>query len=126
LKMHLSLELIVAAIGCLCVVLASPQYYPVKPEENWRSVILSRNGPSTTTTPRPTRWTTTTLRNFGVEPITGTGRGSVEQAKVANRPRDLFKQNRAQPHTGGSSCLAWSTSGLIVSALMTLVAVVAL
>ena len=34
----------------------------VDPAQNWEAVILSRNGPSTTTTPRPRVWTTTTLR----------------------------------------------------------------
>ena len=34
----------------------------VDPAQNWEAVILSRNGPSTTTTPRPKSWTTTTLR----------------------------------------------------------------
>ena len=52
----------------------------VQPQWNWESVILSRNGPSSTTTPRPsTTWYTTTLRSFDtVEKIVGQGRGSVE------------------------------------------------
>ena len=52
----------------------------VQPQWNWESVILSRNGPSSTTTPRPsTTWYTTTLRSFDGEPaIVGQGTGTVE------------------------------------------------
>jgi hypothetical protein len=116
--------LIIAATLLVTLAAASPQYYPIKPEENWRSVILSRNGPSTTTTPRPKSWTTTTLRNFGIEPITGTGKGSVEQTKVANRPRDLFKQNLAQPQRAAApGRKTMFTSGLIVTSLTSLLLV---
>lgn len=54
---------------------------------NWEEVILSRNGPSTTTTPRPTRWSTTTLRFLEGEPIVGSGSGSVEDAYIVPRAR---------------------------------------
>ena len=54
----------------LCLVAATVMGNPplaqygdqVDPAQNWEAVILSRNGPSTTTTPRPRTWTTTTLR----------------------------------------------------------------
>jgi len=55
---------------------------------NWEEVILSRNGPSTTTTPRPTRWTTTTLRQIEIAPVVQSGSvGSVENAYLVPRPR---------------------------------------
>merc|ERR1711874_433143 len=55
---------------------------------NWEEVILSRNGPSTTTTPRPTRWTTTTLRFLDIAPVVKAGSvGTVEDAYLVPRPR---------------------------------------
>ncbi len=57
---------------------------------NWQEVILSRNGPSTTTTPRPTFWTTTTLRFLDVAPVVQSGSvGTVEDASLVPRPRDV-------------------------------------
>ena len=56
---------------------------------NWEEVILSRNGPSTTTTPRPTRWTTTTLRFLDVAPVVQSGSvGTVENAYLVPRRRE--------------------------------------
>jgi hypothetical protein len=54
---------------------------------NWEEVILSRNGPSTSTTPRPRSWATTTLRFLDVAPVVGAGSvGSVEDAFLVRRP----------------------------------------
>merc|ERR1719510_120833 len=51
---------------------------------NWEEVLLSRNGPSTTSTPRPTRWTTTTLR-FIEEAPPLIGAGSVGTAEIVSK-----------------------------------------
>ena len=60
------------------VTLARPQ---TSLKWNFESVILSRNGPSTTTTPRPTRWSTTTLRFIEEASIKSVGSvGTVEDA----------------------------------------------
>jgi hypothetical protein len=57
--------------------------FPQQPRWNWEEVILSRNGPSTTTSPRPKTWTTTTLRSFDVAPVKGEGSvGTVEDANI--------------------------------------------
>ena len=54
----------------------------------WEEVILSRNGPSTTTSPRPKTWTTTTLRSFGVAPVRVEGSvGTVEDASIIPRQK---------------------------------------
>ena len=66
---------------------------------NWEEVILSRNGPSTTTTPRPTRWSTTTLRFLDIEPVKSVGSvGSVEDAYLVPRG-----QPRGQPLASAGS-----------------------
>lgn len=71
--------LLFGAVSCF-----PPQFHQ-NPAQNWESVILSRNGPSTSTTPRPTRWTTTTLRSFGIAPLTGTGKATFQETKIATR-----------------------------------------
>jgi len=38
------------------VLFANSSYLDNQPKWNWEEVILSRNGPSTTTTPRPKFW----------------------------------------------------------------------
>ena len=77
--------LIVTAVLATTFAMAAPQGSSnggqlVQPQWNWESVILSRNGPSSTTTERPsTTWYTTTLRSFDGEPaIVGQGTGTVE------------------------------------------------
>lgn len=62
--------------------------HPQQPRWNWEEVILSRNGPSTTTSPRPKTWTTTTLRSFGVAPVRVEGSvGTVEDASIIPRQK---------------------------------------
>merc|ERR1712154_101766 len=79
------LEALCSVILCLLVLAcrpgaAMPQEL-VQPQWNWEEVILSRNGPSTSTTPRPsTTWYSTTLRNFEPEKISGYGLGTIEEA----------------------------------------------
>ena len=75
--------LVVLACSLLVKAHPFPPQFHQNPAQNWESVILSRNGPSTTTTPRPTRWTTTTLRSFGIAPLTGTGKATFQEAKIA-------------------------------------------
>ena len=74
------LWLVALALLAAAAVTAAPQGGQlVQPEWNWESVILSRNGPSTTTMPRPsTTWYSTTLRSFDGEAIVGQGTGTVE------------------------------------------------
>merc|ERR1712012_703339 len=67
---------------------------------NWEEVILSRNGPSTTTTPRPTRWTTTTLRFIEEAPVVQSGSvGTVEDAYLVPRRREA-----PRTPTNGGTC----------------------
>ena len=71
---------------------------------NFESVILSRNGPSTTTTPRPTRWSTTTLRQIEEASIKSVGSvGTVE---------DAFLVPRVGGHRGRLQASSSSVSGL--------------
>merc|ERR1712038_2054008 len=81
---------------------------------NWEEVILSRNGPSTTTTPRPTRWTTTTLRFLDIAPVVKAGSvGTVEDAYLVPRPGP-----RKKPQIAELSSAASQKSGKISLALM--------
>merc|ERR1712083_197326 len=81
---------------------------------NWEEVILSRNGPSTTTTPRPTRWTTTTLRFLDIAPVVKAGSvGTVEDAYLVPRPGP-----RKKPQIAELSSAASQNSGKISLALM--------
>ena len=80
----------VLAIGV--AILASVILTSARPQTqlkwNWEEVILSRNGPSTTTTPRPTSWSTTTLRFLDIAPVKSAGSvGIVEDVNVVPRPR---------------------------------------
>merc|ERR1712083_367777 len=74
---------------------------------NWEEVILSRNGPSTTTTPRPTRWTTTPLRFLDIAPVVQSGSvGSVEDAYLVPRPRKrprIGLENASSRNSGKNS-----------------------
>jgi len=74
---------------------------------NWEEVILSRNGPSTTTTPRPTRWTTTTLRFLDIPDVVQSGSvGSVEDAYLVPRPRKrprIGLENASSRNSGKNS-----------------------
>jgi len=81
---------------------------------NWEEVILSRNGPSTTTTPRPTRWTTTTLRFLDIAPVVKAGSvGTVEDAYLVPRPGP-----RKKPQIAELSSAASQNSGKISLAFM--------
>lgn len=85
--------LVFLALVLLASVAFSRPQYP-QPDWNWEAVILSRNGPSTTTTPRPTRWTTTTLRSFEGPAIIGIGRASVERENLVpqrNKIKPLYQ-----------------------------------
>lgn len=100
-----------------------PQYYPTKPQWNWEEVILSRNGPSTSTTPRPKQWTTTTLRSFGDDPITGTGTGIIELTNIVHDPRRPKNAVRfggsAEPQRSGANGVQMSMAliGVILTAV---------
>ena len=80
---------------------------------NWQEVILSRNGPSTTTTPRPTSWSTTTLRFLDIAPVSGAGSGSVEDAYLVPRRRS----RRPQTSKGAT----FNASSILMCALVALV-----
>merc|ERR1712223_1049650 len=69
---------------CASVVLLASARPQTQLKWNWEEVILSRNGPSTTSTPRPTRWTTTTLR-FIEEAPPLIGAGSVGTAEIVSK-----------------------------------------
>lgn len=106
----------------LSLTMAHPQYYPVpnNPEKNWRSVILSRNGPSSSTSEPSTTWPSTTLRYFVPEEITGPGHGSVEETRVANRPQDRFKTyplKAGAPKTSGFAPLALLATILVIAVM---------
>ena len=95
----------------LSYVQARPQEL-IQPKWNWEAVILSRNGPSTSTTPRPsTTWSTTTLRSFDVDPIVGRGQGIVEDARLVPRRQG----GRSRDSNGGASGLSSSLILAIVS-----------
>lgn len=70
----------------------------IEPKWNWEEVILSRNGPSTTT-PKPTTTQYTTLRNVigkNIKPVRAFGSsGSVEAAPLVPR----HERGRADPLT---------------------------
>jgi len=91
---------------------------------NWEEVILSRNGPSTTTTPRPTWWSTTTLRFLEAAPVVKSGSiGSVEDAylvpRAKKRPR-IYEENfqsAASQKTSGTHSLALTLLLLIPTML---------
>jgi len=87
----------------LCVLAFLAHFVASRPQTqlkwNWEEVILSRNGPSTTTTPRPTWWSTTTLRFLDVAPVAKTGSGSVEDAFLVPRPR---KRPRIDEHNAAN------------------------
>jgi hypothetical protein len=69
------------------MILSLSAYPQTQLKWNWEEVILSRTGPRTTPTPRPTRWTTTTLRFLDVAPVVQSGSvGSVEDAYLVPRP----------------------------------------
>ena len=80
---------------------------------NWEEVILSRNGPSTTTTPRPTSWSTTTLRFLDIAQVSGAGSGSVEDAYLVPRRRS----RRPQTSKGAT----FNVSSMLICALVALV-----
>ena len=91
---------ILASLAFL-VTLARPQ---TSLKWNFESVILSRNGPSTTTTPRPTRWSTTTLRFIEEASIKSVGSvGTVEDAFLV--PRVGGQRGRLQASSSSVSGL---------------------
>merc|ERR1711997_509263 len=105
------LLLFCASVLVLVVASARPQ---TQLKWNWEEVILSRNGPSTTTTPRPTRWTTTTLRFLDIAPVVKAGSvGTVEDAYLVPRPGP-----RKKPQIAELSSAASQNSGKISLALM--------
>ena len=89
---------------------------------NWEEVILSRNGPSTTTSPRPKTWTTTTLRNFDVAPVRGEGSvGTVEDANIVPRRKapsdDSSTSSSAHPAVVASLSVPVMIAALLLSNL---------
>ena len=104
-------KLCVLAVILLCFeVNARPQ---TELKWNWEEVILSRNGPSTTTTPRPTSWSTTTLRFLDIAQVSGAGSGSVEDAYLVPRRRS----RRPQTSKGAT----FNVSSMLICALVALV-----
>ena len=87
----------------------------IEPKWNWEEVILSRNGPSTTTQ-KPTTTRYTTLRNVigdNVQPVRARGSsGSVEAAPLVPR----HDRGRADPLTNSPN--AANESGLSVALLV--------
>merc|ERR1712170_309980 len=82
---NITMKLFILVIFLCIEAFARPQ---TELKWNWQEVILSRNGPSTTTTPRPTSWSTTTLRFLDIAPVVQSGSvGSVEDAYLVPRPR---------------------------------------
>ena len=92
--------------------LPRPQWNPA---QNWEALIISRNGPLTTTTPRPsTTWTTTTLRSFGIAPLTGTGKVTIEEASLG---RPQAPPQRTRPAASAASPISAATAALLLPAL---------
>lgn len=87
----------------------------IEPKWNWEEVILSRNGPSTTT-PKPTTTEYTTLRNVvgdNIKPVRARGSsGSVEAAPLVPR----HDRGRADPLTDSPN--SSNEMGLHVSAAL--------
>ena len=54
-KMSLKFGFLVLFVSSI-VLIVNSAYLDNQPKWNWEEVILSRNGPSTTTTPRPKFW----------------------------------------------------------------------
>jgi len=117
-------------VAFLCAALqlhceARPQEL-LQPKWNWEAVILSRNGPSTSTTPRPsTTWSTTTLRSFDVDPIVGRGQGIVEDARLVPRGRQQQNDLPGPDSTGPNNSAPLSVTcpsffNLTVSVLVSL------
>jgi hypothetical protein len=94
---------------------AHPQYGDQQdPAQNWEAVILSRNGPSTTTTPRPKVWTTTTLRSFGIAPLQGTGTVVIEQTNLAPA-RKKYKVETPEDGSAGGAASSTAISVLVLT-----------
>lgn len=95
----------------------------IEPKWNWEEVILSRNGPSTTT-PKPTTTEYTTLRNVigsNIKPVRAVGSsGSVESAPLVPR----YERGRADPLTISPNSANQNqfhiSTGLLASCLMLL------
>lgn len=106
----------------LAVAMANPplaQYGDqVDPAQNWEAVILSRNGPSTTTTPRPRTKAPQELRSFGIAPLHGHGTGSIEKAKLAPS-RQKQKYTVDTPASGASAVASVITALAASMALLT-------
>merc|ERR1719411_2537799 len=93
-------------LALVAVVQCRPQEL-LQPKWNWEAVILSRNGPSTSTTPRPsTTWSTTTLRSFDVDPIVGRGQATVEDARLVPRRRGQQRDRYQVPSAGSKTASA--------------------
>ena len=120
--------ILVSVVALIGLSSSHPQYYPTQPEFNWRDVILSRNGPSTSTTPRPTRWTTTTLRNFAPDTISGTGKGVIEPVNnnIGRRSRNRFDDPGAAAYPQRSAAAAGSFGSSSPLAIMSAAAIVLL
>merc|ERR1711962_616945 len=108
-------KIVAFALLCLmCIwvpVGAKPQEL-VQPQWNWEEVILSRNGPSTTTTPRPsTTWYSTTLRSFEPDKISGHGLGTIEEAILVPHHEPLTANS---PTTSNNSNLMVLTSVALI------------
>ena len=110
------LSLLLGLLGLATCHPFPPQFHQ-NPAQNWESVILSRNGPSTTTTPRPTRWTTTTLRSFGIAPLTGTGKATFQEAKIARSRKDKKPYRLVTGAEASGSSESAGGSGAYTSAL---------
>ena len=95
----------------------------IEPKWNWEEVILSRNGPSTTT-PKPTTTRYTTLRNVigeNIKPVRALGSsGSVESAPLVPRhDRGRTVSRITSPNSANKNQLQ-STTGFLASCLVLL------
>lgn len=111
----------ISKVDCRTWPYASAQL--IEPKWNWEEVILSRNGPSTTT-PKPTTTEYTTLRNVigkNNKPVRALGSsGSVESAPLVPR----YERGRADPLTISPNSANLNqlhvSTGLLASCIMLL------
>lgn len=98
----------------------------IEPEWNWEEVILSRNGPSTTTPPTTTTEYTTLRNVIGVnnKPIKGIGNAIVEaHPLVPGHKRGKASPLNVSPNSGNRNKFQLST-GLLASCVMLLMIVI--
>ncbi|XP_059089047.1 uncharacterized protein LOC131885122 isoform X2 [Tigriopus californicus] len=114
--------LVFLAMVLMASLASSRPQYP-QPDWNWEAVILSRNGPSTSTTPRPTRWTTTTLRSFEGPAIIGIGKATVERENLVPQRNKL--QPLYQVDSSSGSRLTGNNDSIVFSLIMSVLSVIA-